>query len=73
MPGADNLIVEARTALLDAIAALEAHKASVILMVPKRSTYAQATPPSHWPRQPRTPTSPSTPANSARIPFSRWR
>lgn len=32
MPGADNLIVEARTALLDAIAALEAHKASVILI-----------------------------------------
>lgn len=32
MPGADNLIVEARTALLDAIAALEAHKDSVILI-----------------------------------------
>ena len=32
MPGADNLIVEARAALLDAIAALEAHKASVILI-----------------------------------------
>jgi hypothetical protein len=32
MPGADNVIVEARTALLDAIAALEAHKASVILI-----------------------------------------
>lgn len=32
MPGADNLIVEARAALLDAIAALEAHKESVILI-----------------------------------------
>ena len=32
MPGADNLIVEARAALLDAVAALEAHKASVILI-----------------------------------------
>lgn len=32
MPGADNLIVEARAALLDAIAALEPHKASVILI-----------------------------------------
>ena len=32
MPGAGNLIVEARSALLDAIAALEAHKASVILI-----------------------------------------
>jgi predicted amino acid dehydrogenase len=32
MPGADNVIVEARTALLDAITALEAHKASVILI-----------------------------------------
>jgi hypothetical protein len=32
MPGADNLIVEARAALLDAIAALEAHTASVILI-----------------------------------------
>jgi len=32
MPGADNLIVEARAALLDAIAALEAHKDSVILI-----------------------------------------
>ena len=32
MPGADNLIVEARAALLDAVAALEAHKDSVILI-----------------------------------------
>ena len=32
MPGADNLIVEARAALLDAVAALEAHKESVILI-----------------------------------------
>ena len=32
MPGADNLIVEARAALLDAVAALVAHKASVILV-----------------------------------------
>ena len=32
MPGAGNLIVEARTALLDAIAALEAQKASVTLI-----------------------------------------
>jgi hypothetical protein len=32
MPGANNLIVEARAALLDAVAALEAHKASVILI-----------------------------------------
>ena len=32
MPGADNLIVEARAALLDAIAALEAHQDSVILI-----------------------------------------
>jgi hypothetical protein len=32
MPGADNLIVEARAALLDAAAALEAHKDSVILI-----------------------------------------
>lgn len=32
MPGADNLIVEARAALLDAITALEAHKASVIII-----------------------------------------
>ncbi len=32
MPGGDNLIVEARAALLDAIAALEAHKDSVILI-----------------------------------------
>ena len=32
MPGADNLIVEARAALLDAIAALEAHQASMILI-----------------------------------------
>lgn len=32
MPGADKLIVEARAALLDAVAALEAHKDSVILI-----------------------------------------
>ena len=32
MPGADNLIVEARAALLDAVGALEAHKDSVILI-----------------------------------------
>lgn len=32
MPGADNLIVEARAALLDAVAALDAHKDSVILI-----------------------------------------
>ena len=32
MPGADNLTVEARAALLDAVAALVAHKASVILI-----------------------------------------
>ena len=32
MPGADNLIVEARAALLDAVAALEAHKDSVTLI-----------------------------------------
>lgn len=32
MPGVDNLIVEARAALLDAIAALGAHEASVILI-----------------------------------------
>ena len=32
MPGADNSIVEARAALLDAVAALEAHKASVVLI-----------------------------------------
>lgn len=32
MPGADNLIVEARAALLDAVAALEVHKDSVILI-----------------------------------------
>ena len=32
MPGADNLIVEARAALLDAVAALVAHKESVILV-----------------------------------------
>lgn len=32
MPGADNLIVEARAALLDAVAALEAHRESVILI-----------------------------------------
>ncbi len=32
MPGADTLIVEARAALLDAVAALEAHKDSVILI-----------------------------------------
>lgn len=32
MPGADNMIVEARAALLDAVAALEAHKDSVILV-----------------------------------------
>lgn len=32
MPGADNLIVEARAALLDAAAALEAHANSVILI-----------------------------------------
>lgn len=32
MPGADNLTVEARAALLDAVAALEAHKNSVILI-----------------------------------------
>ena len=32
MPGADKLIVEARAALLDAVAALEAHKESVILV-----------------------------------------
>lgn len=32
MPGADNLIVEARAVLLDAVAALEAHKDSVILI-----------------------------------------
>jgi hypothetical protein len=32
MPGVGNLIVEARAALLDAIAALEAHKDSVILI-----------------------------------------
>lgn len=32
MPGADNSIVEARTALLDAIAALKVHQASVILI-----------------------------------------
>jgi hypothetical protein len=32
MPGADNLIGEARAALLDAIAALQAHQASVILI-----------------------------------------
>lgn len=32
MPGADNLIVEARAVLLDAVAALEAHKNSVILI-----------------------------------------
>jgi len=32
MPGVDNLIVEARAALLDAVAALEAHKDSVILI-----------------------------------------
>lgn len=32
MPGVDNLIVESRAALLDAIAALEAHKDSVILV-----------------------------------------
>lgn len=32
MPGADNLIVEARAALLDVVAALDAHKDSVILI-----------------------------------------
>lgn len=32
MPGVDNLIAEARAALLDAVAALEAHKDSVILI-----------------------------------------
>lgn len=32
MPGADNVIVEARAALLDAIAALDAHRDSVILV-----------------------------------------
>lgn len=32
MPGGDNLIVEARAALLDAIAALEAHKDATILI-----------------------------------------
>ena len=32
MPGGDNLIVEARAALLDAVAALEAHKDAVILI-----------------------------------------
>lgn len=32
MPGADNLIVEARAALLDAVEALDAHKDSVILI-----------------------------------------
>lgn len=32
MPGADNVIVEARAALLDAVAALEAHRESVILI-----------------------------------------
>ena len=32
MPGADNLIVEARAALLDAVEALDAHKESVILI-----------------------------------------
>lgn len=32
MPGADNLIVEARAALLDPLAALEAHRDSVILI-----------------------------------------
>lgn len=32
MPGGDNLIVEARTALLDAVLALEAHINSVILI-----------------------------------------
>jgi hypothetical protein len=32
MPGAGNVIVEARSALLDAVAALEAHKDSVILV-----------------------------------------
>lgn len=32
MPGGDNLIVEARSALLDAVAALEIHRDSVILI-----------------------------------------
>lgn len=32
MPGAANLIVEARAALLDAVAALSAHRESVILV-----------------------------------------
>lgn len=32
MPGGDNLLVEARTALLDAVAALAAHQRSVILV-----------------------------------------
>lgn len=67
MPGADNVIVEARAALLDAITALEAHKASVIL-IGSQAIYLRtghASSPSL--KQPRTPTSPSTPEDSARI------
>ena len=73
MRGADNLIVEARAALLDAIAALDAHKASVILIGAQAIYLRRATPPSPWPRQPRTPTSPSTREDLLRILFSRRR
>lgn len=72
MPGADNLLVEARAALLDAVEALDAHKDSVILIGAHwRSTCAQATPPSPWPGPPRTPTLPSTRGTLARIRVSR--
>lgn len=73
MPGADNLIVEARAALLDAIAALEAHKASVILIGAQaiylrtgNATFAMA-------EATKDSDLPSRPENLARIPFSRRR